>query len=162
MSLSGHIRLMLVVNVRREKIMTPKMQEALNLLASGGNMPRKAFHPSTVAALIKSGHVEEVPGDSAWIALVAVKSEDLPQRDPGVPTVPIDDDVIASGVHQAYVDLVKSTVTPKALVTSTVTPKAWIVAAAQTVAEATEWVCRGRVKPTRVSRRRAQRWAMSR
>lgn len=129
--------------------MTPKMEEALNKLVAAGSLPKSTFHHSTVTALLKGGHVEEMPGDSAWITPVAVRSEDLPQRDPNAPTVPIDDDVIASGRH---VDVISTTATLKA----------WIVSATQTAADASEWRCRGRVKATRFSRRRAQRGAMAR
>lgn len=91
--------------------MTPKMQEALDKLANAGNMPKSAFHHSTVTALLKGSHVEEVPGDSAWITLAAVKSEDLPQRDPAVPVIPINDEVIGAVRH---VDFISTVATPKA------------------------------------------------
>lgn len=182
--------------------MTLKMQNALLRLAAAGSLPKAEFHHSTVTALLKGGHVEELPGDSAWITLTAVKSEDLPQRDPEVPTVPIDDDVIASGVHASVLhDMTRTAFCAAGAhegcygmvgacscechqeIVSTVTPKAWIMGcssckmpmtadphhlpgceflAAESVAEATGWVCRNRVKPSRVSRRRAQRRAMSR
>lgn len=93
--------------------MTPKMKEALDKLAATGSLPKSHFHHSTVTALLKGGHVEEVPGDSTWIALVAVRSGDLPQRDPAVPVIPIDDEVIGAGRH---VDVISTVATPKAWV----------------------------------------------
>lgn len=179
--------------------MTPKMQEALDKLAVAGNLPKSTFHHSTVTALIKSGHVEEVPGDSTWIALVAVRSEDLPQRDPAVPVIPIDDEVIGAGRHVNRVqvcacgrmagDTFHKRHCPAqeaaGIVDSTAGPKAWVRGCpsckmpmvdnpahlpgcetlrqpAESVADAAAWVCGSRVKPTRVSRRRAQRRAMAR
>lgn len=155
--------------------MTPKMQEALDKLATfpERGLPKGAFHHSTVTALLKSGAVEVVPGDATSIRVkVADVASELPRRDPAAPVIPIDDEVIGAGRHADFIS-------------TTATPKAWIMACAsckmpmvanpvhlpgcetlrqptESVADAAAWVCRNRVKATRVSRRRAQRRAMAR
>lgn len=125
----------------------------------------------------------------------------LPRRNPDVPVIPIDDEVIAAGRH---VDVISTVATPKAwimgcssckmpmtadphhlpgcevaLVQEVLTDRGLPPVAlnveqlltligdvqredAERVADTPAWVCRSRVKATRVSRRRAQRGAMAR